>query len=254
VAGNVAILVARHDLGFATVEGSTEALSIYGAPRDRRPVRRTISVYVHDFGSYPGTPCLVLRQPGDGGRQLFLGLDADDPRRRRLRLPRPVFSSGIYLATKSVLLGADAVETHLDEPGDANAAPLRPADPAGLPNASAGSVPRSPAGDPRHFMAPRKQQRLEEAVLSVPADDVFGGSKIGQQFGRVQGSLLHPDLFHRACDFISGLAGTQRRARRGRLGLLRTAGRLIAGRDTIRPESSARRLRSHSARSENRGC
>jgi hypothetical protein len=125
--------------------------------------------------------CLVRRQPGDGGRQLFLRLDADDHRRRRLRLRRPVFSSGVYLAIKSVFLGADAVETRLDEPSDASTAPLRPADPAGLPNASAGSLPRWPAGDPRHFMAPRKKQRLEEAVLSVLADDVFGGSKIGQQ-------------------------------------------------------------------------
>jgi hypothetical protein len=110
---------------------------------------------------------------------------------------------------KSVFLGADAVETRLDEPGDASAAPLRPADPAGLPNASAGSLPRSPAGDPRHFMAPRKKQRLEEAVLSVLADDVFGGSKIGQQLAAFKLIYFTQTFFHRACDFISGLARRQ---------------------------------------------
>jgi hypothetical protein len=55
-------------------------------------------------------------------------------------------------------------------------------------------------------MAPRKKQRLEEAALSVLADDVIGGSKIGQQLAALKAIYVTQTFFHRAGDFISGLA------------------------------------------------
>jgi flavin-dependent dehydrogenase len=119
----------------------------------------------------------------------------------------PVFSSGVYLAMKSAFYGADAVATCLDEPRRATQA-LRRFDRQTRRGLECFSWfiyrIRMPAIRAM-FMAPRKNQRLEEAVLSVLAGDVFGGSKIGPQLAAFKAIYFTQTLLHRASEFISGL-------------------------------------------------
>jgi flavin-dependent dehydrogenase len=93
----------------------------------------------------------------------------------------PVFSTGVYLAMKSAFLGADAVATCLDEPQRATQALRRFERETRRGLASFTWYiyrVRMPAIRDM-FMAPRKNPRLEEAVMSLLAGDVFGGSPIG---------------------------------------------------------------------------
>jgi flavin-dependent dehydrogenase len=119
----------------------------------------------------------------------------------------PVFSSGVYLAMKSAFYGADAVATCLDEPRRAARA-LRRFDRQTRRGLECFSWfiyrIRMPAIRAM-FMAPRKNQRLEEAVLSVLAGDVFGGSKIGPQLAAFKAIYFTQTFFHRVSAFISGL-------------------------------------------------
>jgi flavin-dependent dehydrogenase len=93
----------------------------------------------------------------------------------------PVFSTGVYLAMKSAFLGAEAVATCLDRPQQANAA-LRRFDRE--TRRGLGSFGwfiyrvRAPAFRSL-FMVSDRPRRLESAVMSVLAGDVFGGSNIG---------------------------------------------------------------------------
>jgi hypothetical protein len=70
----------------------------------------------------------------------------------------------------------------------------------------AGSLPHSPAGDLRHFMAPRKKQRLEEAVLRCSPTTCSAARRSASNWPRSGLSTLTQTFFRRACDFISGLA------------------------------------------------
>jgi flavin-dependent dehydrogenase len=92
----------------------------------------------------------------------------------------PVFSSGVYLAMTSAVHGAEAVETCLSNPRAARRA-LRRFERAVGPGLRTLSWFiyrfRTPAFRDL-FMAPRNYFRIQEAVLSVLAGDVFGRSPI----------------------------------------------------------------------------
>jgi flavin-dependent dehydrogenase len=119
----------------------------------------------------------------------------------------PVFSSGVYLAMKSAFFGADAVETCFDRPRQATQA-LRRFDRQTRRGLECFSWfiyrIRKPAIRAM-FMAPRKNQRLEEAVLSVLAGDVFGGSKIGPRLAAFKAIYFAQTFFHRASNFVGRL-------------------------------------------------
>ena len=55
------------------------------------------------------------------------------------------------------------------------------------------------------FMAPRKNPRLEEAVLSLLAGDVFGGSKIGARLLAFKCLYYLVSFFHGVSSIASGL-------------------------------------------------
>ncbi len=92
----------------------------------------------------------------------------------------PVFSSGVYLAMTSAVHGAEAVETCLRDPPAASRA-LKRFDAQVRPGLDALSWfiyrVRSPAFRDL-LMAPRNYFRMEEAVLSLLAGDIFGRSPI----------------------------------------------------------------------------
>jgi 2-polyprenyl-6-methoxyphenol hydroxylase-like FAD-dependent oxidoreductase len=92
----------------------------------------------------------------------------------------PVFSSGVYLAMMSAFHGAEAVETVLSSPKDAARA-LKRFETAVRPGLKSLSWfiyrIRTPVFRDL-FMSPRNFFRMEEAVLSLLAGDVFGGSPI----------------------------------------------------------------------------
>ena len=92
----------------------------------------------------------------------------------------PVFSSGVYLAMTSAFHGADAVETCLNDPKNAARA-LKRFETAVRPGLQSLSWfiyrIRTPVFRDL-FMSPRNFFRMEEAVLSLLAGDVFGGSPI----------------------------------------------------------------------------
>jgi flavin-dependent dehydrogenase len=92
----------------------------------------------------------------------------------------PVFSSGVYLAMTSAVHGAEAVETCLRDPRAALRA-LKRFDAQVRPGLNALSWfiyrIRTPAFRDL-FMSPRNYFRMEEAVLSLLAGDIFGRSPI----------------------------------------------------------------------------
>jgi flavin-dependent dehydrogenase len=92
----------------------------------------------------------------------------------------PVFSSGVYLAMTSAVHGAEAVETCLRDPRAAPQA-LERFDAQVRPGLDALSWfiyrIRTPAFRDL-FMSPRNYFRMEEAVLSLLAGDIFGRSPI----------------------------------------------------------------------------
>jgi flavin-dependent dehydrogenase len=92
----------------------------------------------------------------------------------------PVFSTGVYLAMVSAILGADAVESCLREPRRSHLA-LRRYDAA--TRKALGSFTwfiyriREPAMR-NLFMSPRNWFRMEEAVLSLLAGDIFAAPAV----------------------------------------------------------------------------
>lgn len=93
----------------------------------------------------------------------------------------PVFSTGVYLAMTTAFLGAEAVEACLAAPQHAARALRRYEKEArrGL-SAFTWYIYRIQKPAFRHlFMSPRNYFRIDEAVLSLLAGDVFGQSPIG---------------------------------------------------------------------------
>ena len=92
----------------------------------------------------------------------------------------PVFSSGVFIAMHSAFAGADAIETCLDTPQKASAA-LRRYDKAMRrgPRVFSWFIYRITTPSLRDlFMLPRKNFRLQEALLSVLAGDIFRGTPV----------------------------------------------------------------------------
>ncbi len=93
----------------------------------------------------------------------------------------PVFSSGVFLAMHGAFVGADAVETCLDQPAKAEAA-LKHFDHVCSrgPKVFSWFIYRVTTPAMRElFMYPSNQWRLLEALLAVLAGDVFRGTPIG---------------------------------------------------------------------------
>jgi flavin-dependent dehydrogenase len=95
----------------------------------------------------------------------------------------PVFSTGVYLAMTMAFHGADAVETCLRKPAQARRALRRyeaaTAKSLGLISWFIYRI-REPAMR-NLFMSPRNWFRMEEAVLSLLAGDVFGGWQVSSR-------------------------------------------------------------------------
>jgi flavin-dependent dehydrogenase len=93
----------------------------------------------------------------------------------------PVFSTGVYLAMTMAFLGADAVEACLSAPRSA-ARSLRRYETRARSGLAAFTWYIYRIREPAFrnlFMLPRNYLRIEEAVLSLPAGDIFGRSPIG---------------------------------------------------------------------------
>jgi flavin-dependent dehydrogenase len=92
----------------------------------------------------------------------------------------PVFSTGVYLAMMSAFLGLDAIETALDRPAQAARALQRfESDVRRGIDSFSWYIYRMATPAMRDlFMGPRNYFRIEEAVLSFLAGDVFGRSPI----------------------------------------------------------------------------
>jgi flavin-dependent dehydrogenase len=92
----------------------------------------------------------------------------------------PVFSSGVFIAMQSAFAGADAIETCLSTPQKASAA-LRQYDKAMRrgPSVFSWFIYRVTTPSLRElFMYPRNRFRLQEALLSVLAGDIFRGTPV----------------------------------------------------------------------------
>lgn len=93
----------------------------------------------------------------------------------------PVFSAGVFLAMHSAFVGADAVETCLDHPQRASHA-LKSHEASmrlGM-QAFTWFMYRVTTPTLRHlFMNPNNRFRLQEALLSVLAGDIFRGTPVG---------------------------------------------------------------------------
>jgi flavin-dependent dehydrogenase len=111
----------------------------------------------------------------------------------------PVFSSGVMLAMQSAFAGVEAIDTCLRSPARAKAA-LREFDRVTRhgPKQFSWFIYRVTSPTMREmFMKPRNTWRMKEALLSLLAGDIFGGTPIWRSlraFKVVYGllSLLHP--------------------------------------------------------------
>jgi len=93
----------------------------------------------------------------------------------------PVFSSGVFLAMQGAFSGADAIEICLDRPQDASGA-LKAFDASTRRGLTAFSwfIYRVTTPALRNlFMSPSNQFRLQEALLSLLAGDIFRGTPVG---------------------------------------------------------------------------
>ena len=92
----------------------------------------------------------------------------------------PVFSSGVYLAMRSAFLGADVVEASLRQPAAAARAKRRFEKSVrhGLRHFSWFIYRMTRPAMRTLFMAPRNYLRMQEAVLSLLAGDLYGGTPI----------------------------------------------------------------------------
>jgi flavin-dependent dehydrogenase len=93
----------------------------------------------------------------------------------------PIFSSGVFLAMHSAFVGADTVATCLDQPQRAPAA-LKAYDASVHRGTGAFTwfIHRGTSPILRHlFMNPRNMFRMQEALLSILAGDIFRGTPVG---------------------------------------------------------------------------
>ena len=135
----------------------------------------------------------------------------------------PVFSTGVYLAMTTAFLGADAVEACLREPQRAERILERyeAAARRGLATFTWYIYRiRSPVFR-NIFMSPRNRFRIEEAVLSLLAGDVFGRSPIGWRlvaFKLIYYAMSATYLVHRIKDRLMRRRGNEIAAAAGYAG------------------------------------
>ena len=93
----------------------------------------------------------------------------------------PIFSTGVFLAMHSAFVGADTIETCLDDPRRAQAALMTfDATMRRGPRVFSWFIHRVTTPTLRDiFMAPSNRFRLQEALLSVLAGDIFRSTPIG---------------------------------------------------------------------------
>lgn len=130
----------------------------------------------------------------------------------------PVFSTGVYLAMTTAFLGADTVEACLKAPERASAA-LRRYERDARRGISAFTWYIYRISQPAFrnlFMAPRNYFRIQDAVLSLLAGDVFGRSPIGLRLLAFKAVYYFNSLFH--------LRSELRRRRGRRQGAVETVG------------------------------
>ena len=123
----------------------------------------------------------------------------------------PVFSSGVYLAMRSAFAGADAVETCLDEPAKARRA-LKAFEDETRRGLAAFSwfIYRVTTPALRDlFMRPRNVLRMQEAVTSLLAGDVFRRTPIRSRLALYKGIYYLKSLLHAG----NSLAAWSRRRR-----------------------------------------
>lgn len=110
----------------------------------------------------------------------------------------PVFSSGIYLAMKSAVWGADAVDAWLHDPteGRRRIAAFEAELSHGLKRLSWYIYRFTTPAIQGLFMAPRDTFKMEQAVLSVLAGDVFGRRGDARRIGEGFSILLFKGLYY----------------------------------------------------------
>jgi len=127
----------------------------------------------------------------------------------------PVFSTGVYLAMTAAFLGADAVDACLREPHNA-ARVLKQYETQARRGLQAFTWYIYRISSPAFrnlFMSPRNYVRMEEAVLSLLAGDIFGRSPIGWRLSIFKLFYYVTSLFHLRSSIKAW------RMRRGSLGL-----------------------------------
>jgi flavin-dependent dehydrogenase len=110
----------------------------------------------------------------------------------------PVFSSGVMLAMQSAFAGAEAIEVALREPARAKAALAR-FDKAVRhgPREFSWFIYRMTSPAMRNlFMGPRNPLRMKEALLSLLAGDIFGGTPIWTSLRAFKGVYYIVTLFN----------------------------------------------------------
>jgi 2-polyprenyl-6-methoxyphenol hydroxylase-like FAD-dependent oxidoreductase len=110
----------------------------------------------------------------------------------------PVFSSGVMLAMNSAFLGADVVEASLRDPAQAPAL-LRKFDRnvrSGVDNFSWFIYRMTHPTIRDMFMGPSNHLRMEEAVLSLLAGDLFRGTPIHWSLRAFKSTYYFINLFH----------------------------------------------------------
>jgi flavin-dependent dehydrogenase len=110
----------------------------------------------------------------------------------------PVFSTGVYLAMTMAFLGADTVDVCLREPHNA-AQVLKQYETQARRGLQAFTWYIYRISRPAFrnlFMSPRNYMRIEEAVLSLLAGDIFGRSPIGWRLNIFKAFYYVTSLFH----------------------------------------------------------
>jgi flavin-dependent dehydrogenase len=110
----------------------------------------------------------------------------------------PVFSSGVMLAMNSAFVGADTVDCCLRHPAEAAAAKKRFDKSMRIgPKQFSWFIYRVTNPTMRElFMGPRNVLRMQEALLSVLAGDVFGKTPIGPSLLAFKGLYYSMSLFN----------------------------------------------------------
>jgi flavin-dependent dehydrogenase len=123
----------------------------------------------------------------------------------------PVFSTGVFIAMHSAFVGADTIATCLDNPRRAAAA-LKTFDASMRrgPRVFSWFIYRVTTPSLRHlFMNPVNRFRLQEALLSVLAGDIFRGTPVGLRL--IVFKALY--YFHSAANLKKSLLAWRKRRR-----------------------------------------